>query len=122
MARKIAVVLEDDLTGGPADRTVYFALDGVGYEIDLSEANAAAFRDQLAAFIEYARSVKRPGPARTVSSRQRSASIRAWAHERGLPVHHRGRIPASVIEQYQAVVAKTPGRASHTLLMPLHNL
>ena len=29
MARKIQVVLEDDLTGGSADETVTFALDGV---------------------------------------------------------------------------------------------
>lgn len=101
MARKVIVVLEDDLCGGPAERTVWFALDGVGYEIDLSEQNAAEFHDQLAPFIAHARTARPRGPARTVSSRQRSASVRAWAHEHGIAVHQRGRIPASVIEQYQ---------------------
>ena len=33
---------------------------------------------------------------------QRSGDIRAWAKEHGLAVSERGRIPASVLEQYQA--------------------
>jgi Lsr2 len=101
MARKVTVVLEDDLCGGPAERTVGFALDGIGYEIDLSEQNAAEFHDQLAPFIAHARTAGRRGQARTVSSRRRSASIRAWAQEHGISVHQRGSIPAGVIEQYQ---------------------
>lgn len=105
MARKVTVVLEDDLCGGPAERTVWFGLDGVGYEIDLSEQHAAEFHDQLAPFIAHARTARRRGPARPVSSRQRSASIRAWAQEHGIAVHQRGRIPASVIEQYQIATA-----------------
>jgi Lsr2 len=30
MAQKVTVALEDDLTGGPADETVRFAVDGAG--------------------------------------------------------------------------------------------
>jgi Lsr2 len=48
MAQKVAVALEDDLTGGPADETVRFAVDGTGYEIDLNAKNAAAFGTLLA--------------------------------------------------------------------------
>jgi len=43
VAQKITVALEDDLTGGPADETVPFAVDGTAYEIDLSAKNAATF-------------------------------------------------------------------------------
>jgi len=39
---------------------------------------------------------------RTSSSRERSGDIRAWAKEQGIAVSERGRIPASVVEQYQA--------------------
>jgi hypothetical protein len=39
---------------------------------------------------------------RTSSSRERSGGIRAWAKDQGIPVSARGRIPASVAEQYQA--------------------
>jgi hypothetical protein len=48
MAQKVTVALEDDLTGGPAEETVRFAVDGTGYEIDLSATNARAFSKLLA--------------------------------------------------------------------------
>jgi hypothetical protein len=100
------VELEDDLTGGPAEQTVRFAFDGTDYEIDLNAKNAAAFGKQLAAYIEHARKVGRAQPrrgGRTAVNRQRSGDIRAWAKEHGLEVSERGRIPASVLEQYHAV-------------------
>ncbi|MEO7000057.1 MAG: histone-like nucleoid-structuring protein Lsr2, partial [Terracoccus sp.] len=40
MAQRVEVVLIDDLDGGNAAETVTFALDGVTYEIDLSDKNA----------------------------------------------------------------------------------
>jgi nucleoid-associated protein Lsr2 len=105
MAQKITVALEDDLDGGPADETVRFGIGGTEYEIDLSKRNAATFRRQLAPFIEHARKVGRGArrrPGRTASSRERSADIRAWAKDQGIAVSERGRIPASVVEQYEA--------------------
>jgi hypothetical protein len=105
MAIRTSIVLEDDLEGGAADETVKFSLGGKEYEIDLNTKNAARFRSQLAPFIDRARPA-RAGQSRrlgrTASSRQRSAAIRAWAKQQGLAVSDRGRIPANVIEQYQA--------------------
>jgi Lsr2 len=105
MAVRTTIVLEDDIEGGPADETVKFSLGGKEYEIDLNNKNATRFRSQLAPFVKRARpasSRQSRRPARTASSRQRSAAIRAWAKQRGMAVSDRGRIPASVIEQYQA--------------------
>jgi hypothetical protein len=105
MAQKITVALEDDLDGGPADETVRFGLGGSEYEIDLSKKNATAFRRQLAPFIDHARKAgrgPRRRPGRGASSRERSGDIRAWAKDRGIAVSDRGRIPASVVEQYEA--------------------
>ena len=105
MAQRVTVALEDDLTGGPAEETVRFAFEGTDYEIDLNAKNAAALRKQLAPYLEYARRAGRaPGrrAGRNVASRQRSGDIRAWAKEHGLAVSERGRIPARVVEQYQA--------------------
>jgi Lsr2 len=89
---------------------VRFAFDGAEYEIDLSAKNAAAFGKQLAVYIkqlavyiEHARKAGRPQsrrPGRTAANRERSGDIRAWAKEHGLAVNERGRIPASVVEQY----------------------
>jgi Lsr2 len=110
MARKITVELQDDLDGGPADETVRFGLDGSEYEIDLSKKNAAAFRRKLAPFIDHARKAgrgQRRRLGRTAAGRERTGDIRAWARDQGIAVSERGRIPASVVEQYQAV---TKGR------------
>jgi Lsr2 len=105
MAQKITVALEDDLSGGPAGETVRFGVDGAEYEIDLNKKNAAALRKALAPFTEHARKPGRRQPhraGRSAASRQRSGDIRAWAKDHGIAVSGRGRIPASVVEQYQA--------------------
>ena len=105
MATKITVDLEDDLEGGPADETLRFGLGGMDYEIDLNKKNAARFRKQLAPYIEHARKAgrgQRRRSGRTSSGRDRSGSIRAWAKGEGIAVNDRGRIPASVVEQYEA--------------------
>jgi nucleoid-associated protein Lsr2 len=105
IAQKVTVVLEDDLTGGPAKQTVRFAFEGTDHEIDLNAKNATAFGKQLAPYIEHARKAGRAQSrrgGRTAVNRQRSGDIRAWAKEHGLAVSERGRIPASVVEQYHA--------------------
>jgi hypothetical protein len=105
MAQKVTVELEDDLDGSPVDETVRFGFDGTEYEIDLSEKNARAFRAQLAPLVEQARKRGRGlagRPTRTAAGRQRSSEVRAWAKDQGIAVSARGRIPASVFEQYQA--------------------
>jgi Lsr2 len=105
MAQKVTVALEDDLDGGPADETVRFGLGGAEYEIDLSTKHAAAFRAQLAPFIEHARKAgrgQRRRAGRAASSRERSADIRAWAKDQGITVSDRGRISAGLAGQYEA--------------------
>ena len=105
MAQKVTVALDDDLDGGPAEETVRFAVGGTDYEIDLNKKNAAAFRKQLAPFLEHARKAGRAPsrrPGRTGAGRQRSGDVRAWVKDHGIAVSERGRIPASVLEQYHA--------------------
>ena len=105
MATRIAVALEDDLDGGRADETVRFGVGGAEYEIDLSKKNAKAFRKRVAPFVEHARRARRGSrrrSARPSSARERSGDIRAWAKAEGIAISERGRIPASVVEQYEA--------------------
>jgi Lsr2 len=105
IAQKVTVTLEDDLDGGAAEETVRFGIDGADYEIDLSSKNARRFRKQVTPFIEPARKTGRRlsrRAARTPSSRQHSGDIRAWAKAHGIAISDRGRIPASVAEQYEA--------------------
>jgi hypothetical protein len=63
VARIIRLV--DDLDGGPAAETVRFGLDGAGYELDLSTANATALRALLGRYVTAARRVG-AGPPRRV--------------------------------------------------------
>lgn len=107
MAQKVQVTLVDDIDEGPADETVSFSLDGAAYEIDLSAGNAAKMRDTLAPYIGVSRRI---GGGRAPRGRRqagrgggggnRTAEIRAWARDQGLKVSERGRIPATIVEQY----------------------
>ncbi len=61
MAKQIIHKLVDDLDGGDADETVKFALDGIQYEIDLSDKNAAKLRDVFAQYVASGSKVARGG-------------------------------------------------------------
>jgi hypothetical protein len=106
MAQKVQVLLVDDLDGGEASETVSFSLDGTTYEIDLSADNAGKLRKDFQSYIDHARKGGGGGGrrrrARTGPGRERSAEIRAWARQRGHKVSERGRIPATIIAEYEA--------------------
>lgn len=123
MARRIVHQLVDDLDGTVLDvgsgETVLFSLDGTAYEIDLTDDNAEALRAALAPYIAAARSVSARGGAASTSrgsssggssgSRRQKRSgqrdytpIRAWAAENGYTVSERGRVPAAVLDAYDA--------------------
>jgi hypothetical protein len=105
MAQRVEVVLIDDIDGGEAAETVTFALDGVSYEIDLSEKNAKKLRGDLATWTGHAR---RGGSTRPTSRRRGSsaskrsdlAAVREWARANGHKVSDRGRISAEVQAAY----------------------
>ncbi|GAA2073679.1 histone-like nucleoid-structuring protein Lsr2 [Microbacterium hatanonis] len=112
MARKQITQLIDDLDGQTLEdggETVLFSLDGRPYEIDLSAEHAAELRDALKPYIDAGRSVG--AATRTVTSRSRSTrqqsgrdlgAVRQWARENGHDISERGRIPASILDAYDA--------------------
>lgn len=108
MATKTHVVLLDDTNGEEAAETVRFGLDGVEYEIDLTKENAASLREAFATYVSSGRRSGRAhrstgGRSRGASSGGRQASeIRAWAAENGHTVSDRGRIPATVLQAFEA--------------------
>jgi hypothetical protein len=111
MTQRTVVTLEDDLTGGDADETVTFALDGKAYEIDLSEKNATALRETLAGYVAAARRAGRVqvasgrrGPLRQVATDVDPAAVRAWAASNGYEVSPRGRISRAVQEAFKAAM------------------
>ena len=112
MARKVAVELLDDIDGSEAAETMKFGLDGAYYEIDVNAAHADQLRRALAKFILSARRVGRGGvtsgrPRRPLggavhADRAQNQAIREWARRRKIQLNARGRIPATVVAQYQA--------------------
>ncbi|SRR6266567_919845 len=113
MAQTIQVLLIDDIDGGEAAGTVRFGLDGTEYEIDLSEAHGDELRKALGQYLAHARqaggTAKSAARGRRSSATVDTAKVREWAKGQGIEVKDRGRVPASVVEQYKtATGAQTP--------------
>jgi len=124
MAQKTIVTLVDDLTGEEAENisTVEFALDGVTYELDLTDENRTKLHDALSQYANAARMIggrrrSSPRPDRAIKSTSRTTgynretlrSIREWAKKNGHNVSDRGRLPAEVLQAWdkaQAAMSK----------------
>jgi len=104
MAQRVHIVLEDDIDGGDATETVLFGVDGINYEIDLSDKNAAKLRDSLAKYIASARrsSPRARRTSRRGTSGPTTAQVRDWARSNGYQVSDRGRISAEIRAAYEA--------------------
>ena len=110
MAQRVNVILVDDLDGSDAAETVSFGLDGVDYEIDLSEAHASDLREALALYVGHGRRTggrrrrggQAPAAAKPAPGSASAAEIREWARANGWDVPERGRVSAEVREAYDA--------------------
>lgn len=123
MAQKVLVQLVDDLDGTSSHdvTTVLFGLDGVTYEIDLTEANAERLRDSLADYVDSARRVggrvkrgTRPGAGKAANASE-AGQIREWAQENGFELAGRGRIPSHVVEAYQQAQGDDKSRTKNSV-------
>lgn len=114
MAQKYIVQLVDDMSQENIEdgsgESVRFALDGIGYTIDLTATHAGDLRDTLAPYVAAARKSDSVARAPRSSSGSRAPrtpkgdlkAIRDWANANGHPVSSRGRIPGSVQDAYNA--------------------
>nr|WP_314845006.1 Lsr2 family protein [uncultured Microbacterium sp.] len=113
MARRIVHQLVDDIDGSvlevDAGETVHFSLNGASYEIDLNSAHADELRKALEPYISAGRRAgSSSASARPTAARKRQArnpevaAIRAWANDNGYSLSERGRIPAPVVDAYNA--------------------
>ena len=107
MAQKVQVTLLCDLDDGNVDaqETLLFGLGSSTYEVDVCTRHAQQIRDGLGPFVAHARKTGAAGNGRQrqrpATDRQQTASIRSWAKGHGIEVNHRGRIPASVLKEYE---------------------
>lgn len=122
MAKQVIYELVDDIDGTAIDEgqgeSIEFSLDGVDYVIDLRHKNANDFRKKIEYYVDFATRVggrkRKPAPAGAAPSpvSQPSAptkrdpaqtrAIRQWAADSGYEINDRGRIPAGIVEAYEA--------------------
>jgi hypothetical protein len=112
MARRIVHQLVDDIDGSVLEvgegETVHFSLNGASYEIDLNTEHAEELRKAFEPYISAGRRAGSSGAVRSAAPRKRAgrnpevAAIRAWANDNGYTLSERGRIPAPVVEAYNA--------------------
>jgi hypothetical protein len=111
MAQKVQITLLCDLDDGnvEADETLEFGLGGASYEVDVCGKHAQQVRDGLQPFVVHGRktsaassSSSRRRSGRAAAGRDQTAGVRAWAKDQGIQVNDRGRIPASVVKEYEA--------------------
>lgn len=114
MARREITQFFDDLDNAPLSEeevnVVDFSVNGIGYTLDLSAKNRAAFEKALAPYIQVARRKTRGGAGRRTTGRstnpERNRMIREWARENNVAVSERGRISADVIEKFEKAQGK----------------
>ena len=102
MATRVLTTLQDDIDGSAAAETVRFALDGVEWEIDLSERNANRLRNSLSDFMAHGRKIGGKRRTPRISNQVDTKAVRKWAEANGIELNNRGRIPIDVMERYRA--------------------
>jgi len=122
MATRTETVITDDYdaafpaaaSDGQDIQTVPFGFAGEFYEIDLSAQNRQHLRDALADFIAAARprgkaAAQKPAAARPPrpSEKTVAALVREWARAHDIDVPPRGRVPKTVIAQWESATGQT---------------
>lgn len=111
MATKTITHITDDIDGTSDAETVKFGLWGATYEIDLSDENQKKLEAALEPYLSVARKAGAASSGTRRASAPRSSgggseydakAVRAWASANDVQVPARGRIPKTVLEQYQA--------------------
>ncbi|MGB3351169.1 MAG: Lsr2 family protein [Mycobacterium sp.] len=120
MAKRVTTQLVDDIDGTIIDdesgEAIEFAVGGVEYVIDLKAKNATEFHRKLGYYIEHSTRVggrrRKPSPAGaatpaktgTTATRdpEQTRAIRQWAFDEGYELSSRGRIPAGIVEAFDA--------------------
>jgi hypothetical protein len=120
VAKQVTIQFVDDIDGSNIDEsgeTIEFSVSGVDYVIDLKSKNATEFHRKLGYYIEHATRVggRKRKPSATAAAGQRTATpaqtkrdpeqtraIRQWAADEGYEIGDRGRIPAEIVDAFEA--------------------
>ena len=116
MARATIEQITDDFDGSELDPSEVivesFTINGVDYSLDLGAKSAEKFDKDMRKWIDKATKIggrqKRSTSKRAVATpaarteKTQLAAIRQWARDNGYEVSDRGRIPAAVVDEFNA--------------------
>jgi hypothetical protein len=120
-------VLVDDFDESEATQTVEFGYRGRQYAIDLNDEHAEQFDSFLSRYVEAARDITQPAVQQSPTRQQRpsrrrsaqeTARIREWARNHDMKVSDRGRIPLTVLEQYDLPNHGAKSHRSNVIVAP----
>lgn len=102
MAKRVIVELIDDITGDSGAVTTSFGIDGVDYEIDLTDDTE--LREDFTKWIKKARKINGSSATANGNGRHRHDMhlVRQWARANGVTVPARGRLDKATLEAYDA--------------------
>jgi hypothetical protein len=99
----------DPAKGGEATESIRFSLDGMSYEVELSEEEAGGLRRALDRYIRCARRLEYPDRCpldwQDKAGWTESRLIREWARDAGVTICERGAIPKAVVSAYHREVS-----------------
>jgi Lsr2 len=81
------------------------AWEGEWQEVDLAKTNLDKLANALKPFLEKSRPADKKRLSATPNGASQSA-MRKWARSQGLDVEDKGRIPADIVEKYNAAHAE----------------
>lgn len=105
MAVETLTVVRDDLDDSSGATTRRFSVEDVHYRIDLTDKNWEQLLSVLQPYIAVAQPDKRRRIA-TPEEVSKRADIREWAKKRGYQVGERGRIPYTIVDEYNSAHRK----------------
>lgn len=107
MAQNTQIIYVSDMSGETITDndapSLSFGWDGADYSIDLTAKEAEKFHKAIEPYLNAATKVSAKGRgAKKGAAKSNAAEVRAWAQSNGIDVPDRGRIPASVLDAYNA--------------------
>lgn len=108
MAQKVSIEYIDDIDGTPLGedgQSVEFGFEGRNYTIDLTKKNAKKFREAMEVYVANGTKVtarKSTGRTSQKGSSVDNRAVREWARNAGYDISDRGRIPAEIVDAYNA--------------------
>ena len=100
-----SIVIVSDLSGDSGASTHVISVEGVSYEIDLTDAEFAQWQEFVGRYVAAGRKVEAPRRTRARASSdalsaEDRAAVKTWGRQNGFKVADHGRLSNALIDAY----------------------